>query len=91
MTKLITHFLGAIMLLIFPFMGLAQVSDSISLPTSPKANRSAYIGISVGIGLSNFRDFATSPLIYHGAPKYMAGSFIRENSLRYPAYSETLQ
>lgn len=31
-----------------------------------------YLELSVGINFSNFRDFATSPLVYNGSPKYFS-------------------
>jgi len=42
---------------------------------NPKANRSAFIGITTGIDISNFTDFATSPLRYNGVTSYFGASF----------------
>lgn len=44
--------------------------------TEKKVSRPAYLNIAVGLNNSNFRDFATSPLIYSGKPLYTALSHI---------------
>lgn len=44
--------------------------------TEKKVSRPAYLNIAVGLNSSNFRDFATSPLIYSGKPLYTALSHI---------------
>lgn len=77
-----TYLTIALVLLLIPFQSFSQASDSTSTRKLPKINRSAYIGASVGIGYSSFRDFATSPLVYKGAPKYVGLSFIRMNKFR---------
>jgi len=50
--------------------------------TKKKAKRPAYIGISTGLNVSSFRDFATSPLTYSGTPIYMALSHIELDEKR---------
>lgn len=40
------------------------------------ARRPAYLNIAFGLNISNFRDFATSPLIYTGRPLYTSLSHI---------------
>jgi hypothetical protein len=82
MNKLFTRSFNIALLVLIPFLGFSQESDSVATKDNPKKNRSAYIGITTGIGFSNFRDFATSPLIYHGIPKYISASFIRANKFR---------
>ena len=47
-----------------------------------RKDRPNYIGISVGLGNSTFRDFATSPLFYSGNPFYVALSNIRYDAQR---------
>lgn len=44
--------------------------------TEKKVNRPAYLNIALGLNISNFRDFATSPLIYSGKPIYTALSHV---------------
>lgn len=41
-----------------------------------KERRPAYLNITLGLNVSNFRDFATSPLIYSGTPVFTALSHI---------------
>jgi len=82
MNKLFIRHFGIALLFLIPIFGFSQESDSEASKDNPKKDRSAYIGITTGIGTSNFRDFATSPLIYQGAPKYVGASFIRANKFR---------
>jgi hypothetical protein len=44
--------------------------------------RPTFINASVGINFSNFRDFATSPLIYSGTPKYIGLDYLKSDENR---------
>ncbi|WP_146052726.1 hypothetical protein [Aquimarina sp. I32.4] len=71
-------------LLLF-FVSLTSISQTETPTLSKKElrkNTPAYIGISAGLGPSNFRDFATSPLFYKGTSKYLSLSYLKANSKR---------
>ncbi|HKK88502.1 MAG TPA: hypothetical protein VJ917_06605 [Saprospiraceae bacterium] len=55
----------------FAQSGTAKMMEAVQ-----KEKRPAYIDIAVGLNISSFRDFATSPLIYSGKPIYTALSHI---------------
>jgi hypothetical protein len=44
--------------------------------------RPAYLNIAVGLNISSFRDFATSPLVYSGYPMYTALSHVDRDEKR---------
>jgi len=46
--------------------------DSIETRKALRKARPVFIGIAAGLSFSNLRDFATSPLIYKGAPLYLS-------------------
>jgi len=54
----------------------AQSGEAEMMEEEQKEKRPAYIDIAVGLNISSFRDFATSPLIYSGIPIYTALSHI---------------
>jgi hypothetical protein len=72
--NLITAFLFSI-----PLFGMAQNGDPSLTGTDLWKGRGDFIGITVGMGSSNFRDFATSPLIYNGVSGYLALSHFKED------------
>lgn len=72
-----------ILLLLTPFVSFSQ-SDSTSNFSKKelRKDRPTYIGITMGLNSSNFRDFATSPLIYNGIQNYIALSRVKYNQKR---------
>ncbi len=69
----------AIFLLIFLFYSTCALSQhGITGPIEEKEEerRPAYLNIALGLNISNFRDFATSPLTYSGTPLFTALSHI---------------
>jgi len=60
----------------------SQENNSISNKEFRKANQSKNIGVSLGMSFSNYRDFATSPLIYTGVPMYIGASYLQGNEFR---------
>lgn len=71
---------SSIFLILIHFYSINAVSQSGA--TEKKVSRPAYLNIAVGMNISNFRDFATSPLIYSGKPIYTALSHIDMNEKR---------
>lgn len=67
-------YFSSIFLILIHFCSINAFSQSGA--TEKKVSRPAYLNIAVGLNVSNFRDFATSPLIYSGKPLYTALSHI---------------
>tara|TARA_B110000977_G_scaffold198692_1_gene284135 strand:+ start:1190 stop:2059 length:870 start_codon:yes stop_codon:yes gene_type:complete len=67
-----------LLLLLTPLMSFSQVKSNFT-KIELRKNQPAYIGITMGFSSSNFRDFATSPLIYRGLQKYVSFSKIRSS------------
>lgn len=63
-----------IMMLIWSTRAFTQSETTV--PIEKKESRPAYLSIALGLNISNFRDFATSPLIYSGRPFYTSLSHI---------------
>lgn len=58
---------AVIALLLIPSLGLGQDDEPLLSKKELRKNRPAYRGTSLlGLGIGNFRDFATSPLFYSG-------------------------
>ena len=72
-----------LLLLLIPFVSFSQ-SESIPIFSKKelRKNRPIYIGFTAGLNSSNFRDFATSPLIYKGILKHIALSCIKYDQKR---------
>lgn len=70
-----------LLLLIIPLVSISQ-NESLPLKKEVRKSISAYFGISSGLSSSKFRDFATSPLIYKGVPKYISLSHIKSSNNR---------
>lgn len=62
-----------------PLFGMAQNEDPGLAGMDIRKVRRNFIGITAGIGSSNFRDFATSPLMYKGLSGYLALSHLKED------------
>lgn len=60
----------------FTVHGFAQSAEVEMMEAEQNEKRPAYIDIAVGLNISSFRDFATSPLVYSGNPVYTALSHI---------------
>lgn len=75
MSKIRTTFL---LFLLIPFVSFSQ-SESTSnfFKKELRKDIPIYIGITMGLNSSNFRDFATSPLIYKGIQKHIALSLVK--------------
>ena len=73
-------YFSSIFLILIHFYSINAFSQSGT--TEKKVSRPAYLNIAVGLNISNFRDFATSPLIYSGKPIYTALSHIDINEKR---------
>ncbi len=71
-----------LLLLLFPGVVFSQNEEIHLSKKEIRKARPAYIGISLGINSSNFRDFATSPLFYSGWPIYIDGSWQRMDDKR---------
>lgn len=65
-----------IVILICSTNAFSQNETSESIEKKQKERRPAYINIASGLNISNFRDFATSPLTYKGKPFYTSLSHI---------------
>jgi hypothetical protein len=65
---LATHF--------FTLKAISQGEALLRIEEDYKLTQPAYLNIAIGLNISNFRDFATSPLIYSGKPLYTALSHI---------------
>ena len=61
-----------IVLLIYSTSAFAQGEIAEPIEKRQKESRPAYLNIAFGLNSSNFRDLATSPLIYSGRPLYTA-------------------
>lgn len=61
---------------------LSQSRTTQTNETKQKEIRPAYIDIAVGLNISGFRDFATSPLIYSGKPLFTSLSHIDTDEKR---------
>ena len=80
MNKIRTTF---ILFLLTSFVSLSQSeSTPIFYKKELRKNRPTYIRITIGLNSSNFRDFATSPLIYKGILKHIALSCIKYDQKR---------
>ena len=53
--------------------------SQVSIPKTKEQIKPSYIMISFGAGSSNFRDFATSPLVYQGGAVYMGVGRLKHN------------
>ena len=76
---------SSIFLILLHFYSINTFSQSAATDTTEeeqKISRPAYLNIAVGLNASNFRDFATSPLIYSGTPMYAALSHIELDETR---------
>jgi len=82
MVKFYSKYISIILLILLPYLAFSQSTNTVATKENPKANRSAFIGISTGFDMSNYTDFATSPLRYHGAVSYFGASFSRVNKFR---------
>jgi hypothetical protein len=67
--------------LLVPLASFAQNENDLS-NKDQKRNRPAYLGITLGMCYSGFRDFATSPLTYNGSPLYISLSHLKGDSKR---------
>lgn len=72
-----------ILLLLTPFASFSQSeSTSVFSKKELRKDMSTYVEITWGLNSSNFRDFATSPLIYKGIQNYVALSRVKHNTKR---------
>ena len=69
-------------LLLVAFYSFSQNEKPDDEKQSMKKERPNYIGITLGFGAGNFRDFATSPLIYNGNPFYLSLSTLKMDNKR---------
>lgn len=67
-------YFSSIFLILIHFYSINAFSQSEA--TEKKVSRPTYLNIALGLNSSNFRDFATSPLIYSGKPLYTSLSHI---------------
>ncbi len=73
-------------LLLFSLMGFSQNEGGTLSNKEQRKNRPAYIGITMGLSYSNFRDFATSPLIYSGVQSHFGLSALKMDQQREVGY-----
>jgi len=70
-------------LLAFALLPLTLLGQSDTLTNKQiRKNRAVYIKLGLGSGYSYFRDFATSPLNYGGAPLNVSFAYLKADSLR---------
>lgn len=74
--------LTILLILLVPFFGLPQNGDSTFTKKEIRKSRPVYVGVALGLGSSNLRDFATSPLIYKGVTKFMSLLYLRSDNKR---------
>jgi len=84
--KAIQGYLWGFLFMLIPALSYSQQSDSPSEQAEQK--RPAYLEMEMGLSLSSFRDYATSPLIYSGKPIHLGLgllelSNLRESSIRF--------
>jgi len=82
MVKFYSKYISITLFMLLPYLVFSQTSDTIVTKENPKANRSAFIGITTGFDEANYTDFATSPLKYRGSASYFGASFSRINKFR---------
>jgi hypothetical protein len=83
------RYLFLIVTLLYSLNAFAQSGEMGTYEEPQKVSRPAYLSIAVGMNISSFRDFATSPLIYSGKPLYTELSYfdIDERRASYIAFS----
>ncbi|WP_148639416.1 hypothetical protein [Aquimarina longa] len=71
-----------VLMVFISFSAVSQVETSAVSKKELRKNTPAYIGVTMGLGRSIFRDFATSPLFYRGISKYVSLSYSKTNLKR---------
>ncbi len=71
-----------VLVLLLPMPAMANMKQIETTNEELRRSRPAYINVGFGFGSSNFRDFATSPLIYSGVPFYTSLSHIDRDQNR---------
>ncbi len=78
----LSKYLSFILITFIPLIGFSQDVDLKPVKDTKKETLPTYIGVSAGFGISNFRDFATSPLVYEGLSSYLGISHVRNSEER---------
>jgi len=71
-----------LLLIIIPIIGFSQNKKQTLSKKEQRKERPTYISVTTGMSLSNFRDFATSPLVYNGVSGYISLSHIKSDQQR---------